>query len=487
MPNISSAITPVISINRALRTPFHRQIYDGYQTTIVSGRLRPGQPVPSTRALAMELGVSRIPVLTAYAQLLAEGYFQSRVGIGTAVSLSLPGQVLQPKAGTVPVTAVSRPRIGKHSVLADSIDNPPWQRGWGAFAVGQIALDEFPFRVWKKLFARHSNIVSPGYADYCNPMGLRQLRQAIAVYLGTARGVQCDAEQIMIVNGSQQALDIAVRALLCAGTDVWMEEPGYRFARSVLALNDCRVIPVPVDNDGLDVAAGIKRSPKARAALVTPSHQYPLGCTMSASRRLELLDWAERARSWILEDDYDSEFRYECMPISSLQGLDRNARVIYIGTLSKVLFPSLRLGYMVVPTDLIEPFRSTRFAMDIGPAIFHQAVLADFICQGHFSRHIRRMRSLYNERRKALVEAITSELGDGFEITGAQAGMHLCVVRNGICDREIVVRAAQAKVWVVPLSSFYAAKNPRQGLVLGFGSTPAEKMRNAVSKLRSAF
>jgi GntR family transcriptional regulator / MocR family aminotransferase len=487
MRKVSSAITPVITIDRKARTPFHRQIYDGYCAAIMGGMLRPGQRVPSTRGLASELGISRIPVLGAYAQLLAEGYFQSRVGTGTAVSLSLPDQTVFLDARRAPVPTVRRSlgSIAKHASLPDGVENAPWHRGWGPFGVGQVAFDQFPFPVWNSLVTRHCRKISPKYLDYSNPLGLKALREAIAVYLRTARGVRCEAEHIMIVSGSQQALDICVRALLDPGSRVWMEEPGYRFARSVFGLNDCQVVPVPVDQEGLNVFAGIKRCHNARAALVTPSHQYPLGFTMSASRRLQLLDWAEGSRSWILEDDYDSDYRYENLPISSLQGLDRHSRVVYLGTFSKVLFSSLRLGYLVVPPDLVNRFRAVRLAMDIAPATFSQAVLADFISEGHFSRHIRRMRMLYSERRNALVNSISAEIGPGFEVTGSEAGMHVCVIRDGIRDREIAARAARVDLSIVPLSSCYAGERRRQGFILGFGSTPAADMSNAVRRLRS--
>jgi GntR family transcriptional regulator/MocR family aminotransferase len=316
-------------------------------------------------------------------------------------------------------------------------------------------------------------------------MGLKELREGVASYLRTARGVRCEAEQIMIVSGSQQALDISARVLFEPGSQVWVEEPGYRYARFVFALNGARAVPVPVDAEGLNVAHGKKRWPNARAALVTPSHQYPLGVTMSASRRLQLLDWAAQSGSWILEDDYDSDYRYEGMPISSLQGLDANSRVVYIGTFSKVLFPSLRLGYIVVPPDLVERFLMVRLAMDIGPPNLYQTVLADFIQEGHFSRHIRRMRSLYRERRNALVECLEKELGNVTSVTGEQAGMHLCVLLDKISDREIVERAARVNLWLVALSSSYIGRTAQTGFVLGFGSTPAREMPNAVRKLRS--
>jgi GntR family transcriptional regulator/MocR family aminotransferase len=488
MKKVSSAILPIIVIDRKAPMPLHRQVYEGYRAAIVGGTLRAGQRVPSTRILASELGISRIPVLNGYAQLLAEGYFQSRVGAGTTVSSSLPDQtVLTKPCGIRSLTAHKgrRPLAKRISVL-DSGKNLPWRRGLGPFSVGQVAFDQFPFQVWNSLVTRHCRNPSAQSLDYGDPMGSKDLREAIATYLRIARGVRCEAEQIMIVSGSQQALEISARALLDVSNRVWMEEPGYRFARSVFALNGCRVVPVPVDDEGLNVAAGMKRCRNARAALVTPSHQYPLGVTMSAARRLQLLDWAEGSGSWILEDDYDSEYQYESMPIASLQGLDRNSRVVYIGTFSKVLFPSLRLGYLVLPLDLVEHFLAVRLAMDIGPPSFYQPVLADFIREGHFSRHIRRMRLIYGERRSTLIENIRKELSVDADVTGGQAGMHLSVCLNGICDRDVAERAARHQLWLVPLSSSYADKASRQGFILGFGSTAVEDIPSAVRKLRAA-
>jgi GntR family transcriptional regulator / MocR family aminotransferase len=487
MRKVSSAISPMISIDRKAQRPLHRQIYDGYRAAIMAGTLRPGQFVPSSRGLAAELGISRIPVLGAYAQLLAEGYFQSHTGKGTSVSLLLPDQTVSSRAPSARASA-GRPRpgaIATHPFLPDVIENAPWRRGWGAFGVGQVAFEEFPFRIWNSLATRHYRGASTKYLDYGDPMGLRSLREAIAIYLGTSRGVRCEARQIMIVSGSQQGLDVCTRALVSAGYPVWMEEPGYRFARRVFALNDCRIVPVPVDDEGLDVAAGIRRCREARAVLVTPSHQFPLGVVMSASRRLQLLDWAERSRAWILEDDYDSEYRYENMPISSLQGLDPSTRVVYIGTFSKVLFPSLRLGYLVIPPQLVERFQTVRVAMDIGPATFSQAMLADFIGEDHFARHIRRMRLLYRERRNALLEQLRNVLGPGVVISGEQAGMHICAFMNGISDKKIAQQAIASNLWLVPLSSYYGGKTTRQGFVLGFGSTSVRQMPGAVQKLQA--
>src|SRR5215831_15379158 len=406
MRKVASGFSPVIAIDRKSPKPLHRQVYDGFRLAILRHNLRVGQKLPSTRSLALELRVSRIPVLTAYAQLLAEGYFESRTGSGTFVSQSLPDKLLavaRRGAAHAKIGPGTRP-VSERCRLLPPFRSKPWLFGWGAFSVGQLAFEAFPFQVWSRIVNRHTRKVRVSALHFSDPMGSREFRGAIAEYLRTARGVNCDARQIMVVSGSQQGLEITARVLLDPGDRVWMEEPGYRFARSVFAFNECVIIPVRVDNEGLNVAAGMKKCANARAVLVTPSHQYPLGVTMTASRRLQLLDWAESNGSWIIEDDYDSEYRYEGMPVTSLQGLDRNSRVVYIGTFSKVLFPSLRLGYVVVPEDLVERFLAARFALDMGPPTFHQAVLADFIGEGHFARHIRRMRAVYAERRNVLIE-----------------------------------------------------------------------------------
>ena len=321
--------------------------------------------------------------------------------------------------------------------------------------------------------------------NYSDPMGLKEFREVIAAYLRTSRAARCQASQIMVVNGSQHALGLAARVLLDPGSPVWIEEPGYEFLREALTLSGSRLVPVPVDCEGLSIAAGMKLAKRARAAYVTPSHQYPLGVTMSVARRLELLDWANRFDSWIVEDDYDSEYRYESMPIACLQGLDRASRVIYIGTFSKTLFPSLRLGYIVIPPVLVDRFLAVRRASDLCPAHLYQAALADFISEGHFAAHIRRTKRLYAERRSALVEALRKELGDETEILGAEAGMHLVVtLPSGMSDEKISRKAAQEGLWLWPLSRAYLGKSVRQGFILGFGSTKAEEMPREVRRLR---
>jgi GntR family transcriptional regulator/MocR family aminotransferase len=486
--SVSSALLPVIAVDRAAAKPMHRQIYDGFREAIVKGNLRSGQQIPSTRALASELGISRITLLNAYAQLLAEGYFESRAGAGTFVSNSLPDQLTscEHHAAKLPAARSGTRLPSRRSALVPLPQSEPWVYGSGAFSVGQLAFEHFPFQAWSSLLARHGRKVHAGSLNYGEPMGLRDFRETIAAYLRTARAVRCEARQIMVVSGSQQALDICARVLLDPGSRVWVEDPGYSFMRSALMLAGCDLIPVPVDGEGLDVAAGIRLCRKAQAAWVTPSHQYPLGVTMSASRRLQLLEWARSAGAWIVEDDYDSEYRYESMPIASLQGLDRDSRVVYIGTFSKTLFPSLRLGYMVIPEDLIERFVAVRRATDLCPPNLCQAVLADFIREGHLARHIRRTRPLYAERRSALVESLRKEFGSLLEVVGGEAGMHLvAMLPDGSDDCRIAAHAAEKNLWLWPLSPAYMGTASRQGLILGFGSTKASEMPRAVSRLCS--
>jgi GntR family transcriptional regulator/MocR family aminotransferase len=482
MSDVSAGLPPVIAIDRQSERPLPRQVYDGFRTAILRGELRAGQRVPSSRELATELGVSRFPVLDAYAQLLAEGYFESRVGSGTFVSKSLPERSVEPNHpdGRPP----GERRLGRRSALFPRFKENPWRHGWGAFGVHQPALDHFPFEVWSRLVTHHSREPRLRAIHNVDPLGLEPFRHAICDYLRTARAVHCEPHQIMVVSGSQQALEITARVLLDPGDPVWIEEPGYLLTRSVLLGAACRLVPVPVDRDGMDVATGIRRGPKARAAFVTPSHHYPLGSTMSASRRLQLLDWARRSGAWIVEDDYDSEYRYETLPIPSLQGLDTDLRVIYIGTFSKVMFASLRLGYIVIPPDLVERFAAVRFAMDIFPSYLYQEVLTDFMRDGHFGRHIRRTRTLYNERRKVLLESLREHFGKRLDVHGTEAGMHMTVtLPEGISDVEVATRAAEQRLWLWPLSPSYVGPTARQGLVLGFGSTPTNQIDSSVRQL----
>jgi GntR family transcriptional regulator / MocR family aminotransferase len=487
MKRAASGLLPMISVDRKSPKALHSQIYDAYRASIVDGGLSPGQRIPSTRVLAAEIGVSRFPVVNAYAQLLAEGYFESRVGAGTVVSRSIPDQFTSSPPAKEQNRSYSKLRpVSRRSSVLPRFKVDPWQGGLGAFGVGQVAFDQFPLDVWSNLVARRCRNMNPKSFHYGEQRGSGTLREAVAGYLRTSRSLRCDAEQIMVVSGSQQALELTARVLLDPGDRVWIEEPSYRLARSVFTLAGCRITPVPVDGEGLNVDAGIKLCRKARAAMVTPSHQFPLGVSMSASRRFQLLEWAQDMGSWIIEDDYDSEYRYDSQPIASLQGLDASGRVIYIGTFSKVLFPSLRLGYIVIPPELLDRFMSVRRVLDICPPLFYQEVIADFMSEGHFARHIRRMRILYRDRRSALVDSIRHVLGRRFEVLGGEAGMHLTMTTpDRLRDAEIAERAARQQFWLWPLSPFYAGEMTRSGFILGFGSTNLDQIPPAVRRLKN--
>ncbi len=303
-----------------------------------------------------------------------------------------------------------------------------------------------------------------GTMAYGNAMGHLPFREAIAEYLGASRGVRCESSQILVTTGSQQALQISAQVLLDPQDRIGMEEPGYPDARQIFMAAGAKVIPVRVDQDGMNVAEIISQDRDARAVYITPSHQYPLGTTMSASRRMLLLNWAVRSGAWIIEDDYDSEYRFGSHPIASLQGLDTDGRVIYVGTLSKVMFPALRLGYMVVPKDLVPAFSAARHAADIFSSTLYQAAMTDFIREGHFARHIRKMRILYSDRRKALVDAIQTQMGDRLEVIGAEA--------------------AQKAISVMPLSICYSKPPAKSGLILGYGGTNSQQIHDGIRKLR---
>jgi GntR family transcriptional regulator/MocR family aminotransferase len=486
--SIAPGILPAVTIDRAAAKPLYRQLCDAYREAIVERRLRGGQRLPSTRALAVELRISRIPVLNAFEQLIAEGYFESRRGSGTFVASTLARETSAKGLAASRILKRPGPRVvARRPATLLRASPEPWLGGFGAFRLSEPAMDHFPTRVWSRLIARHSRNTARGAMTYGSALGSLPFRQAVAAYLRTARAVCCEADHIMVVSGSQQALEITARVLLDPGQPVWVEEPGYGGARDALAMAGARLVPVPVDDNGLDVAAGIKRCPRARAVHVTPSHQYPLGVTMSPARRLQLLEWAQATGAWVIEDDYDSEYRYEGHPVTALQGLDRDARVIYIGTFSKVLFPALRVGYVVIPPDLVGRFMAVRDAMDICPPALHPAVLADFIAEGHFARHLRRTRAIYAERRSALVDALRRELGGRLDVLGAEAGIHLTAfLAKRSRDRAISERAARDGLWAMPLSACYLGSAVRPGLVLGYGGTTAAQMPGAVRRLRRA-
>jgi GntR family transcriptional regulator/MocR family aminotransferase len=343
------------------------------------------------------------------------------------------------------------------------------------------ALDAFPYKLWSRLVVRQARRIPVNHFAYQDSSGYGPLREAIAAHVTVSRQVHCTPGQVMIVPGSQGALDLAARMLVDSGDSVWMEDPGYPGARGAFIGSGANIIPVPVDQDGLIVDAGIHRAPDAKMVYITPSHQFPLGVTMSLARRLALLGWAKRAGAYILEDDYDSEFRYACRPIATLQGLDTAARVIYIGTFSKVLFPSIRIGYMILPPALVDPFLKVRRMIDIHSPMLEQAVLADFIGEGHYLRHLRRMRTLYAERRGALLNA-TKNLP--LQMDAPEAGIH-CVgwLPDGVGEMEVVKKARDYDLELTPISTFSIEPPARKGLLLGYGGYSVLQIKNSARRL----
>jgi GntR family transcriptional regulator/MocR family aminotransferase len=487
--SVGSALAAV-ALDPASPSPLHRQLYLALRDAVLSGHVAPGKRLASTRSMATDLGVSRNTVMSAFRQLLAEGYLEGRVGAGTFVTRTLPDDALRARQSP-PVVAQRTQRTRGISRRGAMLIGTPVTFGRSgssqAFRPGMPAFDAFPFEEWSRYVARCWRNPTTDLLGYGDPAGYRPLRLAIAQHLAVARGVRCDAEQVVIVSGSQQALDLAARVLLDPDDAVWIEEPGYLGARAAIAASGAQLVPVPVDAEGIDVMAGIARHPTAAMAYVSPSRQYPLGVTMSLSRRLALLEWARMAGAWVLEDDYDSEYRYAGRPLAALQGLDVDGRVIYLGTFSKVMLPSLRLGYLVLPPDLIDAFVAARAVADRHSPSVEQAALARFIADGQLERHIRRMRVLYAERQASLVDVVKSEWAEELDVTAADAGMHLVGwLPDGTDDVAVSARAAARHVEAPPLSRYYLGPAGRPGLLLGYASVPQRETRAAVRRLVAA-
>ena len=478
-----------VAVDRSSVVPLYRQIYDAVRHGILDGRLRGGLRLPSTRLLAEELGVSRNIVVLAFEQLLAEGYLEAKIGAGTSVAKTVPEELLHVgRRGGQERPAPHRKTVSKRgekisSLTARAHALAPAAR-FAPFQYGLPALDELPLELWGRLVARHFRKATKELLGHGDSAGLGILREAIASYAGVARGVRCSPSQVIVVNGSQQALDLAARVLLDPGDCAVVENPGYVGARSALLAAGIRLFPVPVDREGLSMEVLKHGRPKAKLLYVTPSHQFPLGVVLSLARRLELLDWAARHGTWIFEDDYDSEYRYESRPIPALQGLDQAGRVIYVGTLSKVLFPAIRFGYMIVPEDLVQPFVAARALTDLSSPQVEQAALAEFISEGHLASHIRRMRSLYMERRDFMKRMIKEELQGLLEVQDTEAGMHFVGwLPAGADDAYISREAAKAGLHVMPVSAFAIEPLERAGLLLGFAGFSKAEIRRGIREL----
>jgi GntR family transcriptional regulator/MocR family aminotransferase len=486
MTKKAAGVPVTLSLDPHSSLTLQRQLYDGLRTAILAGRLRPGRRLPSTRSLAEDLAVSRNTVAAAFGQLIAEGYAEARVGAGTTVARTLPEDLRNVTAGLMPPEARFSPRISRRGralsgarVSSGCTTLRPFRPGWPA-------LDQVPLELWWRLAARTGRRIGRSLLGYGDLGGYRPLRKAIAEYLAVSRGVRCTDEQVIVTSGSQQGLFVASQVLLDPGDRVWIEDPAYPGTRSALQAAGARLVPIPVDLEGIDVRFAETRA-AARLVAVAPSHQYPLGVTMTLARRLELLRVARRMRAWVLEDDYDSEFRYSSRPIAALQGLDQDGRVIYLGTFSKTLFPSLRLGYAVVPVELVGTFTAARSVLDIHSPLFEQAVLTEFITGGYFERHLRRMRSLYEERQQTLVAESQRYLSGLLELTPAGAGLQCVGWLTPDLDERVVVRAAAAHdVEVTPVSAFAARRLARSGLLLSFGAFDPNQIRAGVRRLAEA-
>jgi GntR family transcriptional regulator/MocR family aminotransferase len=476
-----------LPLDRALAEPLFRQLYAGLKAAILDGRIGPGMQLPPTRDFCQLLAipVSRQTVLNAYALLTAEGYLDGAVGKGTFVSREVR---LSAPAAAAP--GLLRPLSVRGQGVVAAMDQVAFHRGpLRAFRVGMPRIDHFPFDVWNRLEARRWRHPDHHFG-YSDPAGYLPLRELLCVYLQASRGVQCTPQQIVITSGSQQALFLLSTILLAPGDSAWMESPGYRGASGPLRAAGAQVFPVPVDAQGLDVAYGAAHCPQARLVYVTPSHQLPLGVSMSLPRRLALLAWAAQQKAWVVEDDYDSEYRYTGAPLASLQSLDRAGCVVYVGTLSKVLFPGLRLGYMVAPPALAEALVQAKSVADRHTAIVPQMALADFIAEGHFGRHIRRTRDSNAERRDLLLRGIARELDDQLVCGPADSGLELCTYfRHAHHAEEVVARAGLARgIELRPLGHYAdpaagAACATPAGLLLGFAAIPPADIEHGLREL----
>ncbi|KQW65935.1 hypothetical protein ASE17_14065 [Phenylobacterium sp. Root77] len=465
--------------------PVIRQIYDQVRGAIVQSALKPGDRLPSSRDFAQRLGVARASVVAAYDLLLAEGYAVGRPGSGTYVSTDLSGVAeLKPPADAAPRS----PSVVPDRVRdLDEVVLPPPQADQRLFTSGRTLLDARAMDAWSRSTRRALRTLDPVHFGYSDPRGDKALRAAICDYLRAARGVICEPDQVIVTAGAQHAVDIAARVLLKEGDRVWMEDPGYPATRHALAAMGADIFHTPVDRSGVVVAAGVEAAPQARVAFVTPSHQYPLGMTLSMGRRMELLAWARTAGAWIVEDDYASEFRYSGPPLESLQGLDGGERVIYVGTLNKALFPGLRMGYLVAPRPLVTAFVNARQLMDRQPPTLTQAIVLDFMREGHFAAHIRRRRLAYKAQRDALAGALETQLGDLLEVDRPDQGMTLIAYLKGNgSDLEVEAAAARGGVSVRAISRLYRQAQPRQGLMLGFSGFPERMMAPGVARLARA-
>lgn len=458
-------------------------LYNELRSAILDGRLTPGARLPASRDFARQYELSRGTVVSVLERLQAEGYVASRVGSGTCVNCVEPPRPA--RQATMTPAYVRR-------VVSTNRQSQPWIDGAFVgrprpFRIGHPAINEFPSELWGRIAAHRARNFKPWLKHEGDRRGYRPLRDAIAEYLRTSRGVRCNAEQIIIVSGIQQALDLLASLLLKSDDPLWMEDPGYFGARIAFDRVGAKLIGVPVDEEGLSVSAGMKICPDAKGVYVTPAHQFPLGVTMSLERRMALLRWASRAGAFVIEDDYDSEYRFEGPPMPALQNLDNHSSVIFIGSFSKTLFPALRVGYVVLPAPLVDSFVGFRYRTDFRNSSFDQAVLCDFIADGHLARHLRRMRNLYAGRLATLMEGAKQHLDGVLEISGVRAGLYtIGYLRNGMTSRQAETLAAAQGLEVLAVDRCTLRRPDPRALLLGFGGFTEVAIRQGLIRLAQA-
>jgi GntR family transcriptional regulator/MocR family aminotransferase len=463
--------------------PLFRQVYSGVRQAILSGALRPGERLPSTRDLADQLGLSRTVVLLAYDHLLAEGFVTGQAGAGTFVSAGMSRNMAP---GTRGLARMQLSRFGKVVSESIAIVNTPLPRPKAPrynFIYGRSDLTTFPFAVWRRLLARQARKGSTKQFDYGPALGNAELRAAICAHLRRSRAVVCEPEEVIIVNGSQQALDLVIRVLVDPGDAVALEDPHYDGIRGALRAAGARLRGVPVDREGLDPA---RLPDDARLVFVTPSHQFPTGAILSLERRLALLDWARRENAVIVEDDYDGEFHYAGRPVESLQGLDCEGRIVYIGTFSRTVFPSMRIGYVIAPKSLIPALTAAKWVSDLHSASLEQQTLANFITGGMYERHLRRLRKKNTARRSALLESVANYLGDRVEVTGDGAGAQVVLwPRKKVVEQEVVEAAALRGVGIYGMAHCWLGRPARPALILGYACLSEQEIREGIRLLAS--
>jgi len=465
-----------------------RWLYAELRSAIIDGRLKSGARLPSTRNLAAQYRLARGTVVAAFQHLQAEGFVSSEVSAGTFVVPAPAWEMTSPAKQRSSREVISRAPISKRtqSVLKTTFFLPASHSIGKAFRGYEPALDLFPVELWARIAARVYRKAPRYLYGQGDAGGYPPLRRAIAEYVGHSRGVRCSAEQVIVTLGAQQALALLARVLFDPGDEVWMEDPGYPGASRAFQTAGASVIPIPVDGDGIDVAKAIKLFPAARVVYVTPANQFPLGTVMSAERRGELLSWAARAGAWIIEDEYDAEYRYSGKPLASLHSLDRSGSVIYVGTFTKMLFNALRIGFIVVPERLVEAFRIARSLIDRHAPTLDQAILTEFINEGHFGHHVRKMRQVYSERSQLLAEEANSRLSGLLDVEHAQSGMRTVAwIKARVPEMVLIRRAEQLGLEVVPLSSYVVQYEQKPALTLGFAGCNASEIKRGVSILEA--